>query len=635
MKMSKAMLAAAIACGTMMSTVAYAAEEVEPVEGAPVYALDAMVVTATRTPVDVFKVKANMSVITKEQLEDRNYPDLYTALRDVPGVQTTSYGQAGYFTSNGFRINGSNKVVVLIDGVRANQASEIFSTGTISNMKNIERIEVLKGSASALYGSDAQGGVINIITRKAGSDKSRVYFNTGNYGKQNYGVDVNAKVDKLGIHLGANKAKEGDFKSAKGERIFSDGQSNNWNLGLNYELKKNSNITFNYDSFNNRFSYLSPGQPYGGYGKYDSTNARLVWNQEFDENTHNVFSIGTNRKAYVPTWGPSTYRSLLVSEQLTKEVGVNTITAGVDYEGTKVIAQPAYNAKYTGSELNTTAFFLQDQIKLTDKWKLIAGIRYTDPNSYKSVWTPNLNLGYDFDDNTNMYVAWNKFFNTPTISQLYDGRYGNADLKAENGKNFEAGINHKFNDTLSGSMHYFYRITTDALAFDYGTNKYYNQSAKVRAKGFDIQLKKSVGEHFNASVGYTYLNMPATGAGATSAENVGGFMPRSAWNIGTDYSNKDLKVGLTGRGVIHRPGYYSTAGKAFPNDTYWVWDMNVSYKVKKNVKLYANVYNLFDQYYAENSDTYWKPMGWGSLGDKYNWWPMPGRSFVVGAELTF
>lgn len=620
------MLAAAIACGTMVSTAAYAAEEVNPE-----FTLDAMVVTATRTPVEMFKAKANMSIITKEQLEERNYPDLYTALRDVPGVQTTSYGQAGYFTSNGFRINGSNKVVVLIDGIRANQGSEIFSTGTISNMKNIERIEVLKGSASALYGADAQGGVVNIITKKAGSDNSKVYFGTGNYGKQQYGVDVNAKVDKLGIHVGANKAKEGDFKSAKGERIFSDGQSNNWNVGLNYELKKNSSIAFNYDNFNNRFSYLSPGQPYGGNGKYDSTNARLVWNQEFDENTHNILSIGTNRKAYVPTWGPSTFRSLLIQEQFSKQAGANLITVGVDHESTKVIAQPSYNAKYIGADMKTTAFFLQDQIDLTNKWKLNLGLRYTDPNAYDSVWTPSVNLGYDFNDNTNAYVTWNKFFNTPNISQLYDGRYGNANLKPENGKNFEVGVNHKFSDDFTASAHYFYRTTTDALAFDYATNKYYNQSDKIKAKGFDIQVRKGLGEHFTTGIGYTYLNQPAVGS---DAPNNNGMAPRSAWNISGDYKNRDLTVGMTGRGIVKRPGQ-AMATKAFPDDSYWVWDMNVSYKVKKNIKLYANVYNVFDQYYAENTDVYWKPMGWGSLGDDFNWWPMPGRTFVVGAEFSF
>lgn len=84
-----------------------------------------------------------------------------------------------------------------------------------------------------------------------------------------------------------------------------------------------------------------------------------------------------------------------------------------------------------------------------------------------------------------------------------------------------------------------------------------------------------------------------------------------------------------------RPGQAMTNAKAFPKDTYWVWDLNTSYKVKKNIKLYANVYNVFDQYYAENTDVYWQTIGWGSLGGDYKWWPMPGRSFVVGAELTF
>lgn len=600
------------------------------------FLLDEYVVTATRTPVKEFEAQANISVITRKELEERNYKDLYTALRDVPGVQTYSYGQAGYLTSNALQINGSNKVVVLIDGIRANQGAEIFSPGTITDLGDIERIEILKGAASALYGADAQGGVINIITKKAGG-KSKIFVNGGNFGRKEYGGIFNVKKDKLGIRVSAKKYEDGDFKSAKGERIFSNQESNTYNVALSYELKENSSINFNYDLFNNRFAYLTPGKNTGGYGKFDSTNVRLVWNQEFDENTHNVFSIGHNRRAYAPSWGESAYRSLLVQEQFSKNLGDrHLVTAGVDYEGSDVLNQPSYNSKYIGENINTTAYYLQDQWSITKKLNLIAGVRYTSPNAFESVWTPNLNLGYTFSDKTNMYVSWNKFFDTPSISQMYDDKHGNASLKPEDGKNFELGINHKITDDFLMSMHYFYRNTTNAIMYDRVTELYYNSKEEVRTKGFDVQLKKAFGEHVNTYVGYTYLQRPATGSVTTQQANYGGYLPRSAWNIGADYSNDKFDAGIVGRGIIKRPGYYSTAGKSFPNDSYWVWDLNCSYKIKKNVRAYVNINNIFNQYYAENSDVYWQNEGgYPSLGGDYKWWPMPGRSFIVGMEYTF
>ena len=639
-KLSKGMLMAALICGTI-SVLPYGAvahaEEVADDAALQAFTLDQIVVTATRTPVEAFKAQANVNVITSEKIEKMHYKDLYQALRDVPGVQTHSYGQDGYLTSDSFAINGSNKVVILVDGIRANQCASIYSPGVFGDLSNIERVEVLKGAASALYGADAQGGVINIITKKAGG-KSKVFFNTGSYGKQEYGVVLNTKQDRLGIRASARKLKNKDFKSAAGQRVTNDSQTNTYNFGINYELKENSSIDFNYDVMNNRTFYKTPGLNDSNPGSYDSVNARLVWNQEFDKDTHNVFSIGHHRTEYVTTWATNTYRSLLIQEQFNKKLGNNLLTAGIDHESTKVIKAPAdwYTGKdASGETLKTTAYYLQDQWNITDKLKLIAGIRYTDPNAFDSEWTPSFNLGYEFNDKTNMYIAWSKFFDTPDLFQMYDSKHGTPGLKPESGKNFEVGVNHKFSDDFAVAAHYFYRNTTDFINYDYGTERFYNMDNEVRAKGFDVQLKKAFGNHLNTNVGYTYLNMPATGVAATAASNNGGFLPRGSWNIGVDYTNKGFDAGLTGRGIIKRPGYYSPAGKAFPSDSYWVWDLNMSYKVKNNIKVYANVYNLFDQNYAENSDVYWAAFGWGSLGSGYKWWPMPGRTFLAGVEYTF
>ena len=265
-KLTKGMLMTALICGTIsmvpFGAVAHAEDAAADDAALQGFNLDQIVVTATRTPVEAFKAQANINVITSEKIEKMHYKDLYQALRDVPGVQTSSYGQDGYLTSDSFAINGSKKVVFLVDGIRANHSSmygDIYSPGVFGDLSNVERVEVMKGAASALYCADAQGGVINIITKKAGKGISKVFFNTGSHGKQEYGFNFNTKKDKLGIRASARKLKNKDYKSAIGQRVFNDSQTNTYNVGVNYELKKNSSIDFNYDVMNNRSFYKTPG----------------------------------------------------------------------------------------------------------------------------------------------------------------------------------------------------------------------------------------------------------------------------------------------------------------------------------------------------------------------------------------
>lgn len=142
----------------------------------PVYTLDQVVVTAARTEEKQIDTNASVSVVTSKQIAQKHFNDVSEALRAVPGVVLGNYSASGQnYSSNKVFINGSSNVVILVDGMRRNTngvSGSAVNLGTLTDMASIERIEVLKGSASTLYGSDAQGGVINIITKKPKSMKS-------------------------------------------------------------------------------------------------------------------------------------------------------------------------------------------------------------------------------------------------------------------------------------------------------------------------------------------------------------------------------------------------------------------------------------------------------------------------------
>lgn len=139
-------------------------------EDMPVYTLDQVVVTANREPEKVIDSNADISVVTAKDIEANHYKSVADAVKQVPGVVIATRGSSSqtYF-SDPITINGSTNVVVMVDGMRVN-TNGLMGThsqlGILTNMDSVDHIEVLKGSASTLYGSDAAGGVINIITKK-------------------------------------------------------------------------------------------------------------------------------------------------------------------------------------------------------------------------------------------------------------------------------------------------------------------------------------------------------------------------------------------------------------------------------------------------------------------------------------
>ena len=140
--------------------------------GKTVYTLGQVIVTARRIEQPIIEAKTDISVVTRKEIEEAHMTSVEDVLRTVPGTQFLDYGANGINANlSGIRINGSNDVLLLVDGVRVSAFQGMNNSGymyssMLKNMDNIERIEVLRGAAAVVYGSDAKGGVINIITRK-------------------------------------------------------------------------------------------------------------------------------------------------------------------------------------------------------------------------------------------------------------------------------------------------------------------------------------------------------------------------------------------------------------------------------------------------------------------------------------
>lgn len=646
MNLSKKKLAMCICLATLNLGNNYvgATEATETVEQLKSYNLDEVVITATKREENLTDANANISVITKEDIERMHYNTIEEALRTVTGIQFLDYNLPGYYSMSKVRINGSDQVVVLIDGVRVSMTGtgQTYPFHLVSDMENIERIEVLKGSASVLYGSDAKGGVINIITKKDTEPKTKITTSTGSFGKEEYKISTEGSLGDTSYRIYGQKAISGKFKDGNDIEWKAHDNSENIGVMLKQDLSDNANIILNYTNGDDDFSFLDHLYNQDIKGEAKSRNLQIIYNQKIDDSLSNVLSYNNAKFEHVgllhnsrdDSWGNfwnNRYKSTVINDTLTKIFGdTHVVTVGLEHIKSEnlnpsTVWTPDYRSYETYQSLKNTSYFLQDEWMFDDKWKLTSGIRYDDPSGglveLESNTAKSFNLGYNFTDDTNIYIAYNDYFVLPSMYQLYDTNYGNAKLLPEEGKNYEVGINHKIDDSSMINAHYFKRDSDRNIGFDVKEDTYVNDSEK--AHGFDIQYEKYFDDSWHGLLSWSRLSY-TNKKGTTDY----GYLPKNMVTVGVDYTKDKWNIGLDGKGFIGRDGN-KVESKGWPSDNYWVFNLGLNYKPEDNLKVFAKVNNLFNQEYAEQTNAIW----WGSKpGD---WYGMPGRNFVVGMEYEF
>lgn len=589
-----------------------------------VYTLNPVVVTATRTPVKLNKAPANISVVTGKEIAEKHYTDMSQVLRDVSNVYIGNYGTGiGYENSNSMYINGSNSVVYMVDGVIMNTAGVNPPMVSLRNMNNIDRIEVLKGAASALYGSSAVGGVINIITKKPEEGTTTTLRAMGgSYDQEQYMVSNEGKENGFSWRATYQKDLMGDYKDAHGTKIPQHLNGETTSVMLGEDFDENNSLNFYYDRYDSDVMYSNTNKSLDvrRKGKIRWDNWRGVYTSKIGDRVTNRFTFmrshyDTNYNAYrTNVWTKD------FADQVTWTTDKNTLTGGFDWRQDKVLSQ-------NNVKLTNMSYYLQDEWKFAPGWTLTPGVRIDHHSAFGSHTSAHASLGYDVDKNTNVYVSYNQYFIAPTPSQLYSS-YGDPGLKPETGHAWEIGMSHQFSDTMVGSIHFFTRKSTDKIGYSYATYKYANFDTE-KAHGFSADLKKYFSSRLSARVGYTYTHVDST---PQRAANVDGYVPKHAVTAGIDYDAPKWDAHLDVRGNIDRPGPQTSdvEGRFFPKNTYWITDISANYRPTKNITIFGRINNLFDVFYAEASNarsTWW--------GEPDEWWTAPGRNYQVGVEFKF
>ena len=617
------------------SSGALAAENVDVQSGgADVYEMDDTIVTAERMPSKTMETPANVAVITAKEIEANHFSSLDEAIGHVNGVSVVrgAGGERHYV-----RINGDDRVVIMVDGQRLNtDQGELVGRSSVDmnmlpTMENIQRIEVVKGGGSALYGSDAVGGVINIITKKVYKNQTKIDMNTGSWNTHNYEITTQGKENDFSWFITGGIQRRGhydykfDGKSPTMEN--SDYNNNSFSMKLNNRFSDAESMTI---------YYAHRSVDAGQFNCYGMTSAPNTWGLRLRENFNN-YNVTYNFKE--DTVVPAYVRWFYNDKYIDQSGSFNNRTIGVDYQDgwklsnkhTLVVGGEWQQGRaenkargYQDARVTKEAVYLQDTWKLADKWTLVPGVRMDHHSKFGTHWSPKIALNYLADKDTHVYASWGKVFKAPTMDDLYYnsyGYYGNTNLNPETGYTATIGMDHNFNENTSAGISVFKSEINDVIAWlNVGTYHYASNIKKEKRTGMELSFKQKLSPMWSYDLGYSYIKREINnnGSGMVLQDN----LQPNGYKIGLHYNSGAWKANLLGTiGSGLNEYYYND------NSSYNIWDFNLSYEVNKELTTYFKVNNLTNQEYYENGAS----MGSGPA----SYYPCGGRFYQVGFNLTF
>lgn len=605
-----------------------------------------IVITANRLKNTKADTPADVTVITAEDIETKGYRTVTDALEDVPGARVIRNGVGAY--ESDIVLNGDGRIVVMVDGRRVNNSLGNTSTkgtldaNTLPPVDMIERIEVVKGGSSTLYGSDAVGGVINIITKTPEETTGKVRVGYGSWGNQELGLSFGGKVDKTGFQVAAsrNKASYFKYKNSNGDMKKWPGQSDyrqdNISLKLTQDFTDSDGLTFNYDysimDGNNPYSvtYYSPSKM---DKKTNNVGLRYDWNRNTDNSGYvqvyrnyygysndNAYSYG---KMNVVDWGIEGQQNIVTSD-------TNTLVAGAEYRNAKASSPIDYKFikvdNYADKGFNTKALFLQDQWRFAPSWQLNTGVRYTNHSKSGSRATGSAALNKKFSKDSNAYLSWNQVFRTPTTDELYYNdifydMYGDPNLKPETGNAWNLGYNFKATPKTDVSINAFYSQLHNAINWNYAGaptySTYVENIEKQKKRGMNISVEHHIDKHWDVNAAYTYVKVDNNRSDSHYIRD-DKYAP-NYYQFGVRFHDNVWNVSLVGRAANGLSDSY------YGENRYLTMDLNARYKFSKSLTGFASIYNLNNAAYTEYA-------GQVAGQDSY---PMPGRRYIIGAEYSF
>ena len=565
---------------------------------------DTLIVTANRFQQPVNTVLAPTSVVTREDIERWQATSVDEIMQRLPGVDIAQSGGMGAQSSTYIRGTEARHVLVLIDGIPLNNAG-ISNAPDLSQIpvSLIQRIEYIRGPRSALYGSDAIGGVINIIT---GRDKpgAEISASMGSNGYQSYDGAFQQEIDKTKITMGGNYTYTRGFDIGANDAPRQPDRDGFMSKSLFGSVEQQ--LTDNLSGFVRGYGYDNR-TAYDGYASYtaDGTpDTRQLYSQNWDTGLR--FNQGIYQSQLVAGYGRSKdinydpskgrYADSATMDDVkqyttqwlnTFTVGHGNIGAGLDWQKQKTQAGTGYLDK--GYEQRNTGVFLS-AMQQFDSVTLEAAARHDDNSNFGDHGTWQTSAAWEFIEGYRIVGSYGTAYKAPTMSQIHSADYGNPDLKPEESKQWEGGF-----EGLTGPVNWrvsAYRNDVDNLIGYDANYRYYNVD-KARIEGIEATAQFDTGPLAH-QISYDYVDPRNAITNEVlkrrSKQQVKYQLDWQVWDLDWNLAYRYL-------GTRYDDDFSSYPYREVKLGGVSLWDVAVSYPVTSHLTVRGKIANLFDKDY--------------------------------------
>lgn len=596
--------------------------------------LQEVVITGTRSATDVRQLSQTVNVIDRSAIEETNRASLLPLLTEqVPGLFITQRGYAGYGVSGGAAGNismrgmtgGAARMIVLIDG-HPNYAG-IYGHPIADSYQSLmtERVEVLRGPASILYGSGAMAGVVNIVTKKEEGTHAHLHAGYGSFNTAETEFTASTRQGKF------SAVASGSYNRTDGHRDNMNFEQFGGYAKLGYDISDNWNASANVDI--TRFKASQPGSESAPLIDADQDITRGT-TALFVENNYArtqgavslFYSWGDHwiNDGYAPGTTPKLFRFISYDEMLGASAWQsaslfegNRITLGFDYYRYGGKADNHFvDGPTAGTDVpqvdereDEFAGYLEMRQEIGSLLTLNAGLRVDHHSKAGTELVPQAGAAFHLPANAEVKLSVGKGFRYPTIREMYMYPPHNPNLEAESLWNYELSFSQRL---LSGKLYYGINLFhMDAkniiltLPNPTAPPPMLNQnSGELKNTGVEVEASYLISKSFAANCNYSYLKMetPVVGAPEHKAY-LGGSYTSNGWHAST--------------GLQYVNGLYSAVGPDKKED-FLLWNARLSYQLSDMLQLWVNGDNLLNTKYQINAG-----------------YPMPGIAFMAGVNLSF
>ena len=564
------------------------------------FELNDVVVTATRTAQTIAESLAPVSILTREDIERSQAHSVEDILGVLPGISVANQGGQGKLSSLFMRGTNANQVLILLDGVRLGSATSGLSALQDLPIDLIDRIEIVRGSRSSLYGADAMGGVIQLFTRKGGdgTTKPTLAFGGGSYGSWQTAATLSGGSDNgawysmgltalgtRGINACQGSLSAGCFTIEPDKDGYRK-QSTRVRAGWNFDPTTSIDVNV-LESFGHNFYD-------GSYANQSRTKQQVLavnlsalatdnWHSNLRLGQHQDKSDDFKDQAFVSRFN-SLRDSISWQNDFVLAVG-HQLIVGVDWQVERVNSTTAFAV----TSRNNHAIFVQYLAKILQQ-DLQVALRHDDNQQFGGKTTGSVAWGYTLNPKLRFTASFSTAFKVPTFNDLYYPDFSNQKLQPETSRSIDLGLAGK-TGIVQWSLNVFETRIDDLIGLDaFWVPNNINQA---HIYGFEATAITHIAEWDVRG----HLNLLDPENQTLGDINYGHFLPRRAQASGALLADRYVRDWGFGFTIKTEGRRYDDIANMIPMGGYATFDLRVEYALNKEWRLQARVENLFDKDY--------------------------------------